>query len=136
MAAINPFSYVESAGTTKIHSMCGTENDQLAEKDYLPFLINKTFSFHPDTIEEAQDMNMRAALPTRLQYDYYFYSVRPRRRPKRKWGEKQTNANIELVQEAFGFGYKRALEACRILTQSQLAQINTLMTKGGKEDGE
>ena len=47
---MNPFDYVNSINDIKKNLMVGTENDELAEKDYNAFLVNKSLSYFIDTI--------------------------------------------------------------------------------------
>ena len=39
---MKPFDYVNSINFTKKNLMKNTANDELAEKDYVPFLTNKS----------------------------------------------------------------------------------------------
>jgi len=43
--------------------------DSRLEKDYVPFVINKCFSYFPDTIFYANKMNQMAFLDKKMQYD-------------------------------------------------------------------
>ena len=78
MAKMGVFDYINSINHTKEDLMTGTENDDLAEKAYNPWMTNNTLSYFPDTIDHAQKMNMRAELSHRAQYYYLINSVRPK----------------------------------------------------------
>ena len=42
---MNPFDFVNAINDTKKNLMVGTENDELAEKGYTPFMVNKSLSY-------------------------------------------------------------------------------------------
>ena len=46
----NPFDYVNSVSSSKKDMMRDTENDELAEKDYNPFIVNRALSYHQDCV--------------------------------------------------------------------------------------
>ena len=56
----SPFDYVNSINVTKTNMMRNTENDELAEKGYEPFLTNRSLSYFEDTIGMANEMNFRS----------------------------------------------------------------------------
>ena len=65
---VNPFDYVNSINTTKKYLI----NDDIDEKDYQPYMVNRSLSYFADTILMANEMNMNAHLDKKLQYDFYF----------------------------------------------------------------
>lgn len=132
MKGANPFTYIESLSSSKRHLLRNTDNDEAAEKSYVAFLTNRNFSFFPDTLGDANIMNRLWQLPGRLQYDYYFHSLRPRKRFTGKWAKTIKNTDIEAVMECFQYGYRRAVETLRILTPSQLKDVHAALGKGGK----
>lgn len=132
MEKVNPFTYVESVTNSKHHMMKGTENDDLAEKGYLPFITNRNLSYFPDTLGDANIMNRLSQLPNRMQYDYYFHSLRPKRRFSGKWGKAAKTDDIDAICECFKCSYKKALEILLILSQDELQQVHLALEKGGK----
>ncbi len=77
---MNPFEYVDSVSYTKKDIMRGTENDDLAEKSYNPFIVNLALSYHPDSILAANVVNIHSDLPKRVQYLFLLNTLRPRKR--------------------------------------------------------
>ena len=112
--------------------MRGSENDELAEKQYNPFIANKAFSYHPDTIGYANEMNLLSHIDKKLQYEYLINIVRPQKRYA-KWSKKE-NGDIDLVKEYFGYNDSKAEQALLILNKQQLQQIKQCLEKGGKYD--
>ena len=50
--------------------MKNTANDELAEKDYVPILTNKSLSYFTDNLLYANEMNRYHFLDKRLQYEF------------------------------------------------------------------
>ncbi len=63
---MNPFEYVNAINTTKKDIMI----DELAEKAYNPFIINRSLSYFNDTVLMANEMNINHHLDNRLQFDF------------------------------------------------------------------
>lgn len=127
------FEYVNSITHNKKDLMRGTENDELAQKEYVPFMTNRSLSYHVDTIEYANEMNSRPHLDNLLQFDYYINKIRPKKRYA-KWAKKtKATADLENVMEYFGFGRSKALIAIRTLSSDQLKEIGKKIEKGGRK---
>ena len=60
----NPFDFVKSVSYDKKDIMV----DDIEEKAYQPFLINKALSYHQDSVFFANEMNVRGSTDNRLQY--------------------------------------------------------------------
>jgi len=128
----SPFLYVEDINTIKRNLMRRSENDVLAEKSYVPFMTNRAFSYHTDTIGYANVMNRYADVLTHLpQYEYYLYAVRPRKRFGPKWAKPEVAADLDVIKEFFSVGFRRAQSIRRVLTSEQMSQLHTLLMKGG-----
>lgn len=126
----NPFEYLNSINTTKKNMMRGTENDELAEKDYAPYMVNRGLSYFQDTIAAANEMNMHHNLDKKLQYEFLLNIVRPRKRFS-KWFKKEEDSDIEAVKEYYGYSNARASQALSILSKQQLKIIKQKLEKGG-----
>lgn len=105
-------------------------NDELTEKQYQPFLINRALSYFSDTILYAQEMNKNIHLDNQLQFDYLFCTIRKRNRFS-KWVKKVENEDISAIQEYYGFSYQKALDALKVLNPSQVSDIKRRLEKGG-----
>ena len=102
--------------------------DPRLEKDYVPFVINKCFSYFPDTIFYANRMNQAAFLDKKLQYDYYIHSISKRKRFS-KWIKPEENKDLEVVKEVYGYSDARAREVIDMLPMDKLRE---LVQKGGQ----
>ena len=73
---MNPFEYVNSINYTKKDIMI----DDIAEKAYNPFMINRSLSYFNDTVAMANEMNIHHSIDNRLQFDFLINIVRKRKR--------------------------------------------------------
>ena len=122
MAKPSPFDYVKSINFKKY------EYDLVG---YVPFLTNRSFAMHIDTVMLAEQMNQFHKLSPELQYDFYYYAVRKGKRfgfpPK-----PEEVPNLELIQEYFGYSRQKAIEALRLLTTEDIRDIIKKTNKGGQ----
>lgn len=126
------FAYVNAVSHSKKDMMRGTENDELAQKGYNPFMTNRSLSYHIDAIQEANEMNSRPHLDNIQQFDFFINSLRPMRRIA-KWAKPVNSADLDLVMEYFGYGRSKAEQALRSLCPDQLRQIAMLLERGGSK---
>ena len=102
--------------------------DEEAAKGYVPFIVNRSLSYFPDTILQANDMNIHADLGKREQFDYLRHSIRKRRRFS-KWLRKTEDKRIESVKIYYNLGTKKALESMRVLSDRQIDEIHDYVLK-------
>ena len=118
---IGPFDYVKSINKK-------TEMDDLS--GYNPFLTNKAFACHLDTILLAEEMNQYHTLSPELQYEFYYYAVRKKDRfgfpPK-----VEDDANLNHVMEYFECSRQKAMEYLQVLTLTDINGIISSLDKGG-----
>ncbi len=124
---MSPFDFVNDITYGK-KNLIGKEDD-LAEKLYQPFLINKSLSYFSDTIMYANEMNRRHGLDNKLQYQYLLNSIRPSRRYA-KWVKKVENSDFEAVQEYFKYSNEKTFEALSLLSSDQISLIKEKLKKG------
>ena len=122
MAKRSPFDYVKSINL---------KNYDYDLSGYNPFLTNRSFAYHLDTILLAEEMNQAHQLGPELQYDFYYHSVRKGKRygfpPKQ---EEPTNLNV--VMEYYECSRQKALEYLQVLTLNDISGIISSMDKGGR----
>lgn len=103
--------------------------DSRLEKDYVPFVINKCFSYFPDTVFYANKMNQMAFLDKKMQYDYLLHSISKRKRFS-KWIKPEENENLAIIKEVFGYSDQKAREVMDLLPMKELQK---LVQKGGQK---
>ena len=107
-----------------IPSLMTTKNYCLDDdKEYVPRVINKAISLHEDCIFIAAQMNLYKELPNKAQYDYYFFTIKQRRRSFIPWIKFEKDKNLELVMKYFDCNEKKAKEALSIINKEQLKMI-------------
>jgi hypothetical protein len=115
-----------------IPSILQTKKDVLDnEKDYKPYLVNRSISYHIDCILYANQMNMNHHLNEKLQYQYLLNTIRPMKRKFQPWQKASAIKDIDFVKEYFGYSNEKAKEALRLLTDEQITLIKEQLEKGG-----
>jgi hypothetical protein len=124
--------YLNSINFTKKSLMEDFNTSEENEKAYLPFIINRLLSNFSDSIFHANQMNEYSFLDNKMQYDYFLFELRPRKRFS-KFMKPEAIENLEIVKEYFGYNIIKAKEALGILTPEQLEIIKKKMYKGGRK---
>ena len=125
---MGPFEFIKAINTSKDVM----KDNSLAEKDYIPFLVNRGLSFFQDTVIQINEMNIRHYIDNKLQFDYLLNNIRPRKRWS-KWLKPDKIDNLELVKSYFGFGNEKAKEALEVLSNEDIEEIKSKLAKGGVE---
>ena len=120
--------YVPAISYTKKRLM-DTE-DNLWEKNYKPYLVNKQFSNFQDTILYANEMNLYHTADHKMQFDFLINTIRPRKRFS-EWHKKTVHNDFENVKQYYGYNNKKTEQALSILTKEQIENIRSSMNKGG-----
>jgi hypothetical protein len=123
----NPFDYVNAILQNKKQMIV----DDLTEKDYIPFLVNRSLSYHSDCIMYANEMNRRHFLDKKLQNDFLINTVRSRKRPFAKWVKSEKSEDIECVKLVYGLSDSKAREALRLLSDEQIQLLKEKTDTGG-----
>ena len=101
------------------------------EKEYVPYVVNRSISFHLDMVMQANQMNMVPFTDCLLQYHYLLNTVRSYKRPFQKWQKRQDDDNLEVIKEAYNYSNEKAKDALTLLTNDQLEEIKKTLNKGG-----
>ena len=123
----NPFDYVNAILQNKKQLIV----DEITEKDYNPFLTNRSLSYHKDCIMYANEMNRRHFVDKKLQNDFLLNTVRSLKRPFAKWVKAETSEDIECIKTIYGFSNTKAREAFRLLSKEQIQQLKEKTQTGG-----
>lgn len=125
---MNPFGYLNSINVSKKDIMI----DDLAEKDYNAFLVNRSLSYFYDTIGVANIMNRYHQIDNKLQYHFLINIVRKRKRFS-KWYKPETESDIEVVKEYYGYSNEKARQIMPLLSPEQITIIKEKVSKGGRK---
>ena len=105
--------------------------DEMWEKKYSPFIINKCLAPFPDTIHLVNEMNLHNHLDSKLQFDFFLNTVRTRKRYT-PWMKASKTKNLEYVKEYYGYNNEKARAALDVLDDDQISAIKQKLNKGGK----
>ena len=125
---MNPFEYVNSINYTKKDIMI----DDIAEKAYNPFMINRSLSYFNDTVAMANEMNIHHSIDNRLQFDFLINIVRKRKRFS-KWMKLTKESDVEVVKEYYGYSNQTARQAMTLLSPEQIKILEKKVNKGGRK---
>ena len=124
---MGPFEFTKTINETKLNLI---DEDPEVEKDYIPFLVNRSLGYFMDTIMYANEMNQKSSIDHKLQYDFLLNIIRPRKRFS-KWLKKSKDDNIDLVKKFYGYSYTKAKDVVDILSEDQLKYIRSKLDTGG-----
>ena len=124
---MSPFDFLKAINETKKDIMV----DDISEKEYNPFIINRGLSFFKDTILYANEMNRYHHLDHRVQFDFFINIIRKKKRWS-KWIKASDVDNLELIKEYYGYSNEKAKSALSLMSNEQLEQLKQRIYKGGK----
>jgi hypothetical protein len=109
--------------------MRDSENDELAEKGYNAYLVNRGLSYFSDTISLANEMNRYHFLDKKMQYEFLLHIVRKRKRFS-KWFKKEENETLEFLSEYYNCSHTKAKDIMSVLTDDQISTMRENYLKG------
>jgi len=124
---MNPFEYSKAINLTKKDIMV----DDLAEKEYNSFLVNRSLSFFPDTVLYANEMNINHHIDARLQFDFFINIIKKRKRFS-KWTKATEIENLEVIKEYYGYSDDKAKSVLNLFSNEELLTLKNRIYKGGR----
>jgi len=124
---MNPFEYCNDINYGKSNIMV----DDIAEKSYNAFMVNRQLSYFNDTVLIANEMNLNAHLDNRLQFDFLINIVRKKRRFS-KWAKAQKNDDVEVIKEYYGYSNEKARQVLSLLSSERINDLKKKVYRGGK----
>lgn len=124
---MNPFEFVNAICDTKQDLIV----DDISEKAYNPFMVNRSLSYHYDTVLLANEMNRRHFLDKKLQNDFLINTVRKKKRFA-KWVKPISPNDLEVVKEYYGYSSEKARQVLPLLNDDQMGKLRQRVYKGGK----
>ena len=108
------------------------DEDPSLEKEYNPYIVNRIYSGHLDSIMFSNEMNRYSFLPKKIQYDFYLNSLRSKKRFS-PWLRKDKIKDLDYVKRYYGYSNEKAQQALKILTKQQLNFIRSKFETGGRQ---
>jgi hypothetical protein len=124
---MNPFDYLNAINYSKKNIMV----DDVTEKAYNGFMVNRGLSYFHDTALIANEMNINHHLDSRLQFDFCINIISKKKRFS-KWLKPIELENITVIKEYYGYSDEKAKSILSLLNHSQIDELKTRIYKGGK----
>jgi hypothetical protein len=126
----SPFDYAKALTSSK-EDLYTTED--IFQKEYLPFMVNKILSNSPQTALFADMMNQYQHLDKKMQYDFYMIGV-PKQRASKMWTKKEESEiplpHLEYIAEKLHVSMTRAIELYPLIGSDVI--IEAIGSKGGR----
>lgn len=123
---MNPFEFLNAINTTKKNLIV----DDITEKAYNAYIINRSLSYFPDSVLAANEMNINHHLDNKLQNDFLINIMRKRKRFS-KWEKKKSDGDVEVIKEYYGYNELKARQVQNLLSPNQLQELHMKVNKGG-----
>jgi len=127
MASLGPFDFLKSINDTKVNLMV----DDISEKAYSPFIVNRGLSLFVDTIMLANEMNIHRHLENKLQYVFFINTIKKKKRYS-KWPKKSADKNIEVIKQYYSYNTAKAQQVLPLFTPAQLNELKRKLNHGGR----
>ena len=129
MSKRNPFDFVKSVSYDKKDIMI----DEVEEKNYAPFLINKSLSYHQDSVFFTNEMNCRHGLDHRLQYVFLLNTLRKRQRFS-QWSKPYLSKKLDTIKDYYKVSTLKAKEYMEVLSDKEVRELKKRMKTGGQNN--
>ena len=124
---INPFDYLNAINYSKQNIMV----DDITEKGYNSFMVNRGLSYFNDTVLMANEMNRYHQIDSRLAFDFLINIIRKKKRFS-KWYKSKTLSDVEVIKEYYGYSNQKAQQTLSLFTSDQIDELRKKVNKGGK----
>ena len=125
---MNPFEFANAINYTKKNIMV----DDITEKAYAPYMINRQLSYFPDTVLAANEMNKNHHIDNRLQFDFFINIIRRRKRFS-KWFKPEQISDLDVVKKYYGYSNEKARQVLALLSTEQITELKNKVAKGGRK---
>lgn len=106
--------------------------NNLNEKDYTPYVVNRCLSYFPDTILQSNQMNALPSIQKKMHFDYLRLSVRQRKRFS-KWLKDEESEVIDMLKQVYNYSHKTAKEVLPLLTEEDIKTLKEQTFTGGSQ---
>jgi len=125
---MNPFEYSNAINYTKKDIMV----DDVAEKAYSSYMINRQLSYFPDTVLAANEMNRNHHIDNRLQFDFFINIIRKRKRFS-KWFKPEQISELDVVKKYYGYSNEKARQILTLLSTDHINELKNKVAQGGRK---
>jgi hypothetical protein len=128
---MTPFDFVKSINETKQDLMV----DELTEKSYNPFMVNRTLSYFFDTVFQANEMNRLSHIPKVAQYRFLLNTIRIKKRYAGKWHKPEQDDDVTVIMEVYQYSSEKARKVRTLLSDDEMKQLKLMLDPGGIKGG-
>lgn len=100
------------------------------QKEYKPYIVNRSLSYHQDSVLAANMMNERSGLSPEAQFSFYLSTLRPRKRIS-KWLKPTVSDDVHAIAEYYSCSVRHAVDLLSLHSPDQLTIIHSRLEKGG-----
>ena len=125
---MTPLDYLNTINDTK-QDIMETESD---ERNYVPFVINRSLSYFADTVGMANVVNQHHHIDKKLQYHFLINIIRKRKRFS-KWIKPDLVSDMEVVKQYYGYSNDKARQVFPLLSPEQIEELRKKVSKGGRK---
>ena len=127
MAKMSPFDFLNAVNLTKKDLIV----DDMSEKEYPAFMVNRGLSYFADTVLYANEMNKNHHIDNRLQFDFFINIIRKKRRFS-KWFKATDDENLNIIKEYYGYSNEKAKSVLSLLDNKEIEILKSRIYKGGR----
>ena len=128
----SPFDFVKTFTQTNENLWV---SDEVSEKEYNSFMVNRILSNSARTILFAEIINQYPDLDKKIQHDFYKIGIPKSTKYEKMWSKKDSalinETHINFIAEQLGVSIKRAIEAYELLGVAKIEQLMAM--RGGKQ---
>ena len=129
---MKPFDFINAINYSKKDLIGDSDNPELAEKFYTPYVVNKGLSYFTDTVLLCNELNMRPETDNKLQFDFFLNSIRKRKRFS-KWYKKEQSDSLDIIVEYYGYSYEKAKQVLPFFTEHEMINLKKKLFTGGTD---
>ena len=105
--------------------------DDIAEKGYNSFMVNRGLSYFNDTVLMANEMNRYHQIDSRLAFDFLINIIRKKKRFS-KWNKPSILSDVEVIKQYYGYSNQKARQIINLISSDQINELRKKVNKGGK----
>lgn len=130
--SLSPFDFAKTFTQTKDNIW---SHDDVSQREYIPFMVNRILSNSQATVFFAELMNQYPDLDKKLQYNFYYTGIPKSNKYTKMWSKKEASnidsEFINFIAADMNISTKRAIEVYNLLGHSVIeAQIGL---RGGRQ---
>ena len=126
----SPFDFMNAVSFSKEDLIRNSENPDMTEKEYTPYMVNRGFANFEDTILHANEMNMRHHMFHGAQFDYYRGALRKRKRFS-KWPKADKSTDLDAIQQVYKCNRTVAKLYLKAMTPDDIKSVRDKLVTGG-----